>query len=157
MTGIRLASGETFQSPQDVQKALQDYWAPVYSDKPFDADAANKFLKVYCNKNQHLFDFAELGLPDYDDFFMTIGKMRDSAPGPDGLPYSAYKACRELAAEIFSNVVDIYTTQDEPRDLESFNRQLVWFAPKSALADDRRAVYRAPDKLRTIFGVQHGF
>jgi len=45
LSGIRLASGETFQSPQDVQTALKDYWTPVYSDKPFDADAANKFFE----------------------------------------------------------------------------------------------------------------
>ena len=40
----------------------------------------------------------------------------------------------------------------KPGDLEAFNRQLVWFAPKGVRDDDKKAVYRGPSQLRTIFG-----
>ena len=152
LSGIRQADGATYCSPQEVQQALKDYWGPVYADKPFDADLSNKFLKSYCDRNRHLFNFSNLELPEVNDFDLTISKLRDSACGPDGIPYSAYKACRPLAAEVFANSVASFATPEEPAGLELFNRQLVWFAPKAALDDDQQAVFRAPNQLRTIFG-----
>jgi len=86
LAGIRQSDGTTFCSPQDMQQALRDYWGPVYASKPFDAEAAKNFLKVYCNHNRHLFDFKDLELPNADDYFATLGRLRDSASGPDGLP-----------------------------------------------------------------------
>ena len=64
LSGIRQANGHSYCFPQEIQKALQDDWGPVYSDKPFDTDAANKFLRLYRDRNQHLFEISELGLPD---------------------------------------------------------------------------------------------
>ena len=115
-------------------------------------DAASKFLRVYANKNRHLFEFSELSLPDVADYENCISRLRDSAPGPDGLPYSAYKSCKVLSAQIFANSNSSFASESEPPGLEQFNKQLVWFAPKGVADADSVAVYRAPNQLRTIFG-----
>ena len=37
-------------------------------------------------------------------------------------------------------------------DLQDFNKQIVWFAPRGECAEDQVAVFRTPGNLRTIFG-----
>ena len=48
------------QSPANVQKALRDYWAPVYSVKPADEAKAKTLLDRYYSGFNHLFTFASI-------------------------------------------------------------------------------------------------
>jgi len=88
-----------------------------------------------------------------------IKKVKDSATGTNGIPYSAYAACLETSAQILENTTELFGEEPEPGpckgecyDFLKSNRQLVWFAPKGELDDDSVAVLRTPDNLRTIFG-----
>ncbi len=58
---------------------------------------------MYCNRNCDLIDFSALELPVQVDFVSTLGHVRDSATGADGIPYSAYKANVDISAQVFSN------------------------------------------------------
>ena len=88
-----------------------------------------------------------------------IKKVKDSATGPNGIPYSAYAACPDTSAQILENTMELFGEEAEPghrkadcHDCIKLNRKLVWFAPKGELDDDSVAVLRAPDNLRTSFG-----
>ena len=91
-------------------------------------------------------------LPDNVVFAKIIGRVKDIAVGPDGLPYSAYAPLTELSAIILSNTTKHFATDQDLSDIEPFNDQFVWFALKGELDEDNIAVYRTAGNLRTIFG-----
>ena len=156
LAGIRVINSEgadtTFTDPPLVQKSLQDYWGNVYAHKDIDTEAAEKLFKFYSDHKSHLFEFDDLELPDSDFFEEYLPRLRDSATGRNGIPYSAYKALIPLSAHVFSVHTEYMSTEIEPVHLESFNEQLIWFALKGVCADDDIAAYREASQLRTIFG-----
>ena len=78
--------------------------------------------------------------------------MKDSAVGPDGIPYSAYSANTELSANILDHTAECFGTEDDIQGLDTFNRQYVWFPPKGEVDQDSVAIIRTAGNLRTIFG-----
>eukprot|EP00959_Pyramimonas_sp_CCMP1952_P029171 611954-Pyramimonas_sp.AAC.1 len=77
----------------------------------------------------------------------TIGKMRwlianlnISAPGPDGLPYMAWKRT-PMASEILLNVT-IASMKGSPVPLD-FNESLLVFTPKGSEPEDSQTAFRA--------------
>ena len=54
--------------------------------------------------------------------------------------------------KLFGKRAEPGQTKADCYEFLTFNRQLVWFAPKGELDDDSIAVLRTPDNLRTIFG-----
>ena len=112
-------------------------------------------LNVYRHRHTGLIKgFANCLLPSKLKFIRIIEKVKDSACGPDGIPYSAYSADPELSGTVLENHTENFATEiDENQlNLELFNRQLVWFAPKGEVDEDSIAVLRTPENLRTIFG-----
>jgi len=69
-----------------IQKALREYWGPVYEHRDMDVDAANKLLRIFQSRNQNLFQFSSLALPDVDFFEEYLNKTKDSATGRNGIP-----------------------------------------------------------------------
>ena len=106
LAGLRIPNIEgepsVLADPAAIQGALKDYWAPVYAHKEIDMDAAVKLFNIFRRRNLHKFNFSNLSLPDSDFFEEYIPKLRDSATGKNGIPYSAYKAVVPLSAHIFS-------------------------------------------------------
>lgn len=124
----------------------------MYSKKPFDANKAKNFLDLYRRRSQHLFIFAEITAPIPEDFKNSVIRSRESACGRDGVPYSAYKANRVLSGHVLHNAFQDISLENPCSDLEELNTQRGWFAPKGAVAEDKTACIRTPDKFRTIFG-----
>ena len=82
----------------------------------------------------------------------TIAKVKDSACGPDGIPFSAYKASPVTSAKVMAATTEDLKRGRPKSDLMSLNKQLVWFAPKGSSEQDHTALIRSPNNLRTIFG-----
>ena len=74
--------------------------------------ASYRMAEVYCN---------------------IIQRLKDSASGPDSIPYSAYAAWIETSGAILENTSDHFSSAKEVPDLERFNMQYVWFPPKGEL------------------------
>ena len=117
-----------------------------------DIDKATSFLNVYARRNRHSFDFNALEDPSLEYFEGTIKHAKHSACGGDGVPYSAYQPSVSLSARVLFNCFYDIASGNPRYDLEILNTQLVWFAPKGVLDDHHKAVFRAPNQLRTIFG-----
>ena len=156
LAGIILAQPDcpdlVVSSPSKVQSALAVHWADVYSKKFGDMEKAADLLNVYNRQQGHLFTFSSMTFPDEQDYSNRIGKVKDSAAGPDGIPYSAYRADKTLSGGVLYKAARDLSREDPKSNLLELNKQLVWFAPKGASDPSELAVYRTPDKLRTIFG-----
>ena len=96
--------------------------------------------------------FKEVELPTAGEFAKIISRLKDSATGLNGIPYSAYKSVCQLSSEVFENTVQVFSSPVRPDGLEAFNEQIIWFALKQVFEEDKRAAYRQPSQLRTIFG-----
>ena len=142
----------TVTSAESIQGALRDHWGSVYSRFPFDADKARKLLNVYKNQQGELFEFSFLPDLSIEDVFDSIMIPRDSACGPDGIPYCAYRARSDLCSRVLFKSFGDISSEFPETDLAQFNQQFIWFAPKGPIDGDGLAVVRTAGNLRTIFG-----
>ena len=90
--------------------------------------------------------------PNPEDYENCIKHSRDSACGRDGVGYSAYKANVSLSGRVLHNSVKDLSLEQPRTNLEDFNIQKCWFAPKGVVAEDKTACIRTADKFRTILG-----
>ena len=137
--------------PGEIQKALRLYWGEVYSEKEMDGVKAHKLINFFRRKCWHLFDFENLVLPDEEKLEKAISLAKNSACGPDGVLYAAYKALQKLSATILLDSIDDLQLEIPQTELERLNEQFVWMAPKAPSANDGVVVLRTPNNLRTIF------
>ena len=140
------------QHPPAIQQSLKSYWGPVDSQKPADFERANKFKDLHATRNTHLSELSNLELPSEDDFLEMIMKAKHSACGEDGVHYGAYKVNSFLSVAVLYNSFGDLASGSPSTDLTASKTQLDRFAPKVASGDDRVAVIRTPNDLRTIFG-----
>ena len=161
LVGLRINSNgveAVAADSEQIQEALCEHWSPVYSEKQVDENRALRFLKFYRSKVQDVLSFDQVSLPDLQDCSEAIKRSKDSAPGRDGLPYSAYKALIDTSSEIIFNIISYLAAF--PKSVEGsglykflgeFNVQNVVFAPKGSERGDKVAPTRTPGNLRTIF------
>ena len=119
LAGIKVKDNEgnttIVTGPKQVQTALSEHWAPVYSKKLFGRGAAELLMADYANRNASLIaNFANCQLPKKDRFVAIINRVKDSATGPDGIPYSAYSACSNTSAQILENTAELLGAELEP-------------------------------------------
>ncbi len=87
------ANGQTFHKQDEISKAIETFYKNLYTKQPN--------LKPVENDDNTLFaDLPQLNEEDksmlsqainLDELRSTLGTCEDSAPGPDGIPYSVYK------------------------------------------------------------------
>ena len=91
-------------------------------------------------------------LPDREVYTEIIKRVKDSACGPDGIPYSAYGACIETSGVILETTTGYFPSAEDIQGLDRLNMQFVWFPPKGELEEDSTALIRTAGNLRTVFG-----
>ena len=70
--------------------------------------------------------------PTLDTMLAVINQAPKSAPGPDGIPFDAYKACADVAAPILLDVIDSLIadpTTDLPSDFNACFLAMIPTAP----------------------------
>jgi hypothetical protein len=136
---IKAQSGAHYTSDDDMASAIRAHWKTVFQAK-------GKGIK-------HLHDMDELlnlvpaavGVCDdpfdMEDIQLSL-RRHDSAPGPDGLCYSAWRAAGTTGSSIILNAaLAMWNGSPAP---DSFRQSLMVFLPKSD------AVALAPDELRPL-------
>ena len=93
-----------------------------------------------------------MSTPDREVFSSIIKRVKDSAVGPDGIPYFAYSANLDTSSLILERTIEFFSSEDQVQGLDVFNRQFVWFPPKGEIDEDSVASIRTAGNLRTIFG-----
>lgn len=120
-------SNKLLTSTPDIAKALTNHWQKVFSNRHTDPSLRKKWLE-----NLTPFPEAnwELSFEEWNKLFQSLC---ESAPGPDGIPFGAYKKLASLAIpyfqSVFASLLDVDSLWTPPED---FNFAFLYCIPKKA-------------------------
>ena len=119
LVGLKLRRQGTIEEeivtdPARVQGGLISHWGPIYIAKPQNSAAIIKILGVYSRHVAPTLHFDEIVLPDTENYRDNIMAQKDSSPGPDGVPFSAYKAIPDTAAAAIKNLAGTFASSPPP-------------------------------------------
>ena len=132
LTHLQDQNGTVFSDAASHAKILNSHWKQVFSKK-----AINKqLLKTWISEHTNTFAkdtswaFLESHVSD------AIKYATHSAPGPDGIPYAAFKSTLELSTSILYNVGMAMLAGVAPPDHSNFNSALLVCLPKKPVRTD---------------------
>jgi hypothetical protein len=130
-------------STEGAVALLAGHWGPIFQERKIQAEAALEIMPF----TPHVPENIVWKLDKYA-FGELVAKPRDGAPGPDGIPYGAWR----LAGQgIFDVLFRAYEAFLEGTPLpEGFNHSLMVFIPKGEEESDRGTVARTPGSTRPI-------
>jgi hypothetical protein len=145
LNAVRNEAGDIITDPAEAARFLQGHWQGVFDHRPIDEDLADQAIALTTP-----FDPMHCWTIKPESFLHIVSAAKASAPGPDGIPYSAYKAIRETAAPIFHEAFHFYLG-GEPLPT-GFNDSHLVFIPKGeeALNDIDGSTARSPANTRPI-------
>ena len=143
LSGIRGPDGNRIDDINDAADSLTNHWQTVFDEKPIDENLARQFLQLWAVK-----------LPEIDwcltfeEFEATLRNTNDTSPGPDGLPYCAWRNAPAAAVRI---LYEGYRTWIRDGLLPNdFNFSFLAVLPKGSESDDSAGISRAPDATRPL-------
>ena len=93
LNAIRDHEGNIIPDPEEAAILLQKYWQDTFRERSIDEALADQAIALTTPFNpNHDWNIKQ----DTFDYIIAAGK--NSAPGPDGIPYAAYKAIKDVAA-----------------------------------------------------------
>ena len=145
LAGILL--GDEPQPASRSEELLSEHWAKTFEDPHanFCQASAQQFLTEHGTP----LDWSSASPPDIGAFAMAAACAAHSAPGPDGLPYAAWKAVGLIAARtLFDASCDLSSGRPAR---ENFNRGSVVFPPKNPTSQEfALGAHRAPKDTRPL-------
>ena len=111
---IELSDGSIATEDDAMAAALTEHWGAVFQDKPVDSEALGRWLDPEGDGN--LPDWLP-PFPNFEDALtidhvrLAIKHAKESAPGPDGIPYSAYRDSDFAAEALFTAAKEILHNQ----------------------------------------------
>ena len=112
------------------------HWGRVFAAKPIDVKKAREFAKEFAVD----FELGSVGPPTENDVLEVFQSARHSAPGPDGLPYGAWKATGRTGARATARGIE-ELMQGKPAPT-NFNNSSGVFPAKGTADDDTRQMKR---------------
>jgi len=114
----------------EMAEILNDHWGRAFSKKDIDLGEVEYFAR-------EIKDFAKADLldllPNEEDADNVLKRARDSGVGPDGLPYSVYKACPVVSIALILALIDSLMLQNTCLDM-AFLLAFLVFLPKKSFA-----------------------
>ena len=148
LAGIRVED-EVIHNPAGIVEALSSTWSPTFAVEPqIDLDKAKQYLADHAVP----LDFSDVTMPTKENFESMLRKIKHSAPGPDGLPYAAWKAAGSAGIDTLFLLLT-HSLSGLPLHIE-YNQSLTVFIPKGEEDEDtptsvvRRAVDTRPLTLK---------
>lgn len=138
--------GTTLLSTADELQRLETHWGRVFGAEWHPEDAAARRLLAH----GHVLSRPEADAPQVctiDEFATTVRKVRDSSPGPDRLPYSAWGATVGGIARIYRVLIAL-TLGAHP--LAWLNAALVNCIPKGVSAGEAYAATESEYRPLTL-------
>jgi len=166
VTTLQLPDGTLTSSPPEVAEGIRAFWQPVFSLKHVHDHDIDAFLEKELSATNGLRE--QVGqIADANwrvtrrDIERALDLASRSAVGPDGIPYSAWKALKKLGVDILHEVIrDMEHSDGQARLLDnfpeeagvsSFNEALLICIPKKVAhtAPDGTTFY-LPQQLRPL-------
>jgi hypothetical protein len=131
------ADGEPSDDPDVLGNIIQKHYGTLWSDDCIDNDACiNDYLDDYDKR----IDPSLVKNLNLELVARAVANAPNSSRGPDGIPFSAYKALSDTATPLLLECA--LALQDNGLPLHSFNRARLTLLPKKAtlLVDDTRPI-----------------
>ena len=143
LAGVRKEDGSITTDPETACQELGAFWASTFTEKPIDQRGAKEFLRKWAVQLPTI--QWELG---EDEFAKVLSKTGDTAPGPDGIPYAAWRgAPKEVTKLLFQAYTSWIQGAEVPDD---FNFAFLVLIPKGDHTEDHQLVARAPGDTRPL-------
>ena len=137
--------GQIIEDPERASAVFCSYWKNVFSEKTIDEVLAHSFLRDFARP---LPSDVTWTLP-FEQFDDVIKRCRDSAAGPDGLPYSAwFHAPVEFRQTLYTLYVSLLETDLQPEPC--FNNAWLVLLPKGQDESDEAVISRGPGETRPL-------
>ena len=127
------------------QAALREEWSPLFAKKHVPRKLVDEFVK----ENISTFDFSSVPPPAVHHYLTFLAHCADSAPGPDGLPYSAWRFAGLPAAETLARAA-AWLYSGRPLHFDFYLLQQYFLIKKSKMTDAPGNTFREPSELRPI-------
>ncbi|CAK0802619.1 unnamed protein product, partial [Prorocentrum cordatum] len=124
------------------QQFLTAHWSRVFAPRRVEPDALQEYLPFVQVAPQ-----LSSWTLTYPQFQELVEKLHDSAPGPDGIPYSVWRAHDNCTRILYDFYLYFLASQRLPDD---FNEALGVFLPKGSQPGDDILVRREADTTRPI-------
>jgi len=129
------ATGDIVDTPSRITKAINGHWTKTF-ERNFTPDNGklSHWLRDIAPR------FRQTGLEDWTpsvrEVEQAIEEARESATGPDGLPFAAFKQCKALAARVLQGAI-VAMIMDPTFDPGAhFNKAWLALLPKKPHAID---------------------
>jgi hypothetical protein len=130
--------GSFATSAEDMARVLRDHWQTIFSAKPVDDAALEFWSRATTRHATGVASVADEWAVGAEHVAKAISHSNDSSPGPDGIPYQAWRLTRELATPILADVLSTMAfadTSGQQRDAPLFNSSTLCCLPKSSEAE----------------------
>eukprot|EP00959_Pyramimonas_sp_CCMP1952_P348678 7304531-Pyramimonas_sp.AAC.1 len=117
------------EKPGDVIAEVRRQRSPVFQARPSRA----KNVRRYLDKHAIPCDCSQMDIPTLCKMQSLMRKLNNSAPGPDGIPHTAWKRIPSSAQLLLEVALEVVKGYPVPLD---FNDSLMIFTPKESEPDD---------------------
>lgn len=117
--------GVPTEEPAKIAEFTQKHWSKVWSKKETDEELLNKHLKKFKRK------FSDLKYRiTIDEMEEIIASTPNTSPGPDGVPFIAYRKCHKFAPAIFRDIYNDPASKNPNKTPIHFNKSPLYLLAK---------------------------
>ncbi|CAK0909089.1 unnamed protein product, partial [Prorocentrum cordatum] len=149
----KLKNGEILTDPNEMADALRQHWQDVFAQRPVDEQLLEQWVRDDAPP--------QVPPPDADAWALRRSRVQkaleqspNSAPGPDGLSFAAWRRPGPLAVDVLWNALQAITAEADPEYFEgfitTFNSSLMVFLPKGAGVTHRGLTGHRPADTRPL-------
>jgi len=168
LSSVQDANGHIHTEPEGIAAALAAHWARTFQGHPIDQQALRVWLQETLPPQQP-HEPGALPPPDSPlwrvrrrDVARAVKISGNSAPGPDGIPYLAWRAMGELGIDILWDMLQTLSRPgaadvlrsayaDESADGHEFNLGILCCLPKRPSGNTENGTpYYAPENTRPL-------
>ena len=143
LQGARDPGGNVISDPNAAAEVFISHWGKVAEEKTIDVQKAREFLKMHMRKIPMFQTVLK-----FEAFVTMIRELPDSACGPDGIPYSAWRHAPTQALYILYRLYCSLFTDVEVA--EDFNYSWLVLLAKGEHGEDDQIVARTADDTRPV-------
>ncbi len=141
IAAVQCQDGSMASDPASIARELRRYWGDIFQARPHDANLLEDWIKEELKGRHSVFGDEVDWLLSVQDIIKAINKAPNTMPGPDGIPYRAWKRLGPFGADMLHRAALALSQEDAQHALRraesgqalnshSFNVGNMVFLPK---------------------------